>query len=66
MTLGERLKARRLEFEWSLRELERQSGVPNPIICQMETGRIKNPSFKNVVKLADVLALPLDELAENV
>lgn len=63
MTLGERLKERRLELGWTQRDLESSSGVPNPIISQMETGRIKTPSFKNVVRIAESLVIPLDELA---
>lgn len=48
---------------WTLRELEEKSGVSNPLICQIETGKIKDPGFSTVIRLADALGFSLDRAA---
>lgn len=35
----------------SLREVEKQTGVSNPYLSQIETGKVKNPSFDVVDRL---------------
>ena len=50
----------------SLRGLENKTGIPNALLSQMETGHVKRPSFANVVKVARVLGVKLDRLAECV
>jgi transcriptional regulator with XRE-family HTH domain len=48
---------------WSLRELEKRTGISNALLSQIETGHIKSPSWRNVVKIARALNLRLDRLA---
>lgn len=48
----------------SLRQLERETGIANPVISQIETGHIREPSFRNVVKLSKALGVSLKRLAE--
>ena len=36
----------------TLRDAAKASGVSNPYICQIETGRIKNPSIPLLLKLS--------------
>lgn len=50
----------------SLRALSDDTGLSNPLISQIETGLIKNPSFSSVVKIARALGLSLDDLATSV
>ena len=48
----------------TLRQLETQTGISNALLSQIETGHIKEPSWRNVVKIAKALGLKLDRLAE--
>ncbi len=65
-TLGERLKARRKELGLSQRALEDISNVSCPLICQIETGKNKNPTWKTMCNLSYALDLNLDDLAKYV
>ena len=60
--LGVRLKDARKEHGWSLREAERQSGVPNAHISMLETGKIRQPGTAVLVRLAAAYEMPLAEL----
>lgn len=66
MRLGELLAVAREVKGMTLRDLEKTSGVSNAMISQIETGKVKNPSFATVVELADCLGLPLDRVASTV
>jgi transcriptional regulator with XRE-family HTH domain len=60
--LGPRLKAARKERKWTLREAERQSGVPNAHISQLETGAIRHPGTAVLIRLSAAYGIPLPEL----
>lgn len=62
-TLGEVLGIAREVSGRTLRDLERKTGVSNALISQIETGKIKDPGFSTVVKLAKALNVSLDRLA---
>jgi transcriptional regulator with XRE-family HTH domain len=47
----------------TLRELERLTGISNALLSQMETGVVKEPSFRNIVKLSKALGISLSKLA---
>jgi transcriptional regulator with XRE-family HTH domain len=49
----------------SLRQLEKQTGISNALLSQVETGHIREPSWRNVVKIAKALGLSLNRLAET-
>ena len=49
---------------WSLRDLEKASGVSNALISQIETGKVRDPGFTTVVRLCDALGLSLDRAAQ--
>lgn len=49
----------------TLRELEEKSGVSNALISQIESGKIKDPGFRTVCKLASALGLSLKRLGET-
>jgi len=48
---------------WTLRDLEKASGVSNPLISQIETGKVRDPGFTTVVRLCDALGISLDRAA---
>jgi transcriptional regulator with XRE-family HTH domain len=63
MRIGELIGVARECKGWSLRELEKRTGIANALLSQIETGHIKSPSWRNVVKIAKALNLKLDRLA---
>jgi transcriptional regulator with XRE-family HTH domain len=48
---------------WTIRDLERETGISNSLINQIETGHVKDPSFTKVVRLCEALNLPLEKAA---
>lgn len=49
----------------TLRQLEKLTGINNGQLSQMETGKIVEPSFRNVVKIARALNVNIKRLAES-
>lgn len=66
MWLGELIAVARECKGWSLRDLERESGVSNALISQIETRKVKDPGFMTVVKIMDALGVKLDRAAAGV
>lgn len=66
MTLGELIAVARECKGWSLRDLEKQCGVSNALLSQIEPGQIKDPGFSKVVEIMDALGLSLDRAATNI
>lgn len=64
VALGPALAAARLRRGWTLRDVERETGLPNAHISQLETGAIKAPGITVLVKLAKAYGLPLRPLLE--
>jgi transcriptional regulator with XRE-family HTH domain len=48
----------------TLRQLEKETGLSNAVLSQIETGKVKEPGFRSVVKIARALGLSLDRLAD--
>lgn len=48
----------------SQRDLEKTSGVSNALISQIETGKVKDPGFSTIIRLARALDLSIERLAE--
>lgn len=65
MRLGELIGVARECKGWTLRDLEKASGVSNPLISQIETGKVKDPGFATVVRLVDALGITLDRAATS-
>lgn len=66
MRVGELLGLAREIKGWTIRDLERETGISNALISQIETGHVKDPSFTKVVRLCEALGLPLNRAAEAV
>jgi len=60
--LGDRLAAARADKGWSLREVERRTGIHNAHLSQIETGGIERPAPNVLWALAEVYKLDLHEL----
>jgi len=61
--IGELIAVARECKAWTLRDLEKKTGISNALLSQIETGHVKSPSWRNVVKIAKALNLKLDRLA---
>jgi len=56
--LGDFLKEKRKEKRMSLRELSRRSGISQPYLSQLETGKNDNPSIDILQKISKGLEVP--------
>ena len=65
MLLGELIAVGRECKGWTLRDLERESGVSNALISQIETGKIKDPGFSTVVRLMEALGIGIERAART-
>lgn len=65
MKLGELISLSRELKKMTLRDLEKKTGVSNALISQIESGKVKDPGFRTVCKLAAALGLGLKRLAET-
>ena len=63
MTLAELIGVARECKGWTLRDLEKASGVSNALISQIETGKVRDPGFTTVVRLVDALGITLNRAA---
>lgn len=63
MRLGKMIGASRRSKGWTLRDLEKASGVANTLISRIETGKVIDTGFSNVVRLVDALGISLDRAA---
>lgn len=61
-SLGKTLADARAERQWSLREVERRTGIHNAHLSQIETGAIERPAPNVLWALAEVYELDLGEL----
>ncbi|WP_454196495.1 helix-turn-helix transcriptional regulator [Nocardia sp. Marseille-Q1738] len=60
--LGAALRSARADRD--LGEVAREAGISPETLRKIETGRLPSPAFGTVVSLSEVLALPLDDLAD--
>jgi len=60
--LGDMLAGARRGKQWSLREVERRTGIHNAHLSQIETGAIERPAPNVLWALAEVYGLDLQDL----
>ncbi len=63
---GSYFKALREAKSLTLREVEKQTGISNAYLSQLETGKVKQPSPFNLHKLAQLYDVPYETLMEKV
>ncbi len=63
LSLGQKIKKLRLKQGFSQDELARLADIPYTTLTKIESGKIKNPSFSAVVKVAKALNIKLDNLS---
>jgi transcriptional regulator with XRE-family HTH domain len=65
MRLGELIAIGRECKGWTLRDLEKASGVSNALISQIERGNVKDPGFSTTVRIIDALGISIERAAET-
>lgn len=65
MKLGELIAIGRECRGWSQRDLERETGISNALICQIETGKVKDPRFSTVVRIVEALGISMERAAST-
>ncbi len=60
--LAENLKMLRKQLELTQEELARRIGAPQSSISDLETGAVKNPRVKTLLRLAAALDTTVDDL----
>lgn len=61
-SLGNRLKEARLAKELSLRAVEEATGISNPYLSQLESGKVKQPSPVTLHNLAELYGVSYSDL----
>ena len=60
-----RLEELRNRRKLNQQQLSAASGVPQPMISQIETGDVQNPTIKTLHKLANALKCTVDDLIDE-
>ena len=63
-SVGERIKARRLELAWTQEELARKAGISTGFLSDLENSK-RNVSAETLLDIARVLGLSLDYLMKG-
>jgi len=63
--LGKRLREAREDMGLSLRDVEKVTGLSNAAISQIETGKIKSPSFHSLVSICNAYGVKITSLIEH-
>lgn len=58
-------KARNNIPKLSLRDVEKITGISNALLSQIETGKIKSPSFSTIAKLCSLYGIKMESLLEE-
>ena len=64
MSLGRNLKELRQQQSLNQKDLSHRSGVSQPTISRIETGRVRRPNSSDVKNLADALGVSTDSLMD--
>lgn len=66
MRLGELIGIARECKGWTLRDLEKETGISNALLSQIETGKVKDPGFSTVVRISRALGFTLERASATV
>lgn len=59
MSIGAKLKQRRMKKGWSLQQVADEVGVSKAHVYELELNKVKNPSVEILKKLAALFEMPL-------
>ena len=66
MKFGELIAIGRECKGWTLRDMERETGISNALISQIEHGHVKDCGFRTAIILLDALGISLERAAKTV
>jgi len=61
--VGQILRRARQRRGWSLRDVERRTGIPNPHLSQIERGQIRRPDVEILWTLSELYLLDFSKIA---
>jgi transcriptional regulator with XRE-family HTH domain len=61
--IGEVLRRARRHRQWSLRDVERRTGIPNPYLSQIERGQVRRPDVEVLWALSELYSLDFARIA---
>ena len=62
VNLGVQLRTNRIKKGFSIKNLSKKSGISESTILATETGKTKNMRIDNIIRLASVLNILLEEI----
>ncbi|MEZ5691957.1 MAG: helix-turn-helix transcriptional regulator [Rickettsiales bacterium] len=65
MSIGAKLKQRRMKKGWSLQQVADEVGVSKAHIYELELNKVKNPSVETLKKLATIFDMPLSYFLDD-
>ena len=65
MELARKIVLLRDKKGWSQIDLARATGIPQPTVCRLEAGDIKQPKMATLMKIARALEVSSDYLASD-
>ena len=65
MGLSRKIVVLRERKGWSQIDLARAAGIPQPTICRLESGDIKQPKMTTLMRIARALEVSSDQLASD-
>ena len=65
MELSRKIVLLRKKRGWSQSDLARVARIPQPTICRLETGNIKQPRMATLIRIARGLGISIDYLASD-
>lgn len=64
-SLGVMMRFIREKNGWTLRDVEKSTGISNAYLSQIEKGKVKNPSFEMVKLIAKHYGIKLNDIPES-
>ncbi len=61
-SLGKQIELSRKKQQLSQAQLEQRSGIKREYISRLERGKLKNPTINTIMKIANGLEVPMEEL----
>jgi len=62
--IGDMFRLHRQNQRLTIRNVEDATGISNAYVSQIETGKVKSPSFDVVIKLADLYGISIEDLID--
>jgi len=65
MTIGKKIKNKRIELNMSQGDLTKKTGIKREYISKMENNHLSNPTLETLRKIAKAFGISVSKLLEN-